>query len=355
MSGTIYDSTNDIPDRPHPNCKCWIDILEKESDEPITDPIESHRERIKEKKLKELELAKLLGDAKSLEQEIDEYIYRIDSRDKELERLEKSIDTNKLNHKDKQKISEVKENIDYAKYKGDKAKQDVTAFKTEISKTGGSIQEISKLMFEFEKLKDLTEKMITEAKLKILTLGIDFIGIKQHDASALWNISVDGPQYDNKYIKENGKICNTVGEINNYKLEKTVQEKIQKQMGVKESRGIIFHKESSLSKAIKNSDEIKKFVIDNKTTLIKSGKLENKSIGFKSGNLKNALHNVDIVDTHIDSNGNLHAKVLDTYDFNPNEKDWKVQTAREMQEKGKIQTYYTITEIVIPKNEWQNF
>ena len=49
--------------------------------------------------------------------------------------------------------------------------------------------------------------MITEAKLKIFTLGIDVIGsINQPDAVALWNISVDGLQYDNKYIKENGKI-----------------------------------------------------------------------------------------------------------------------------------------------------
>lgn len=29
MSGTIYDSANDIPDRPHPKCKCWIDIYQQ--------------------------------------------------------------------------------------------------------------------------------------------------------------------------------------------------------------------------------------------------------------------------------------------------------------------------------------
>lgn len=85
---------------------------------------------------------KLLGDAKSLEQEIDEYINRIDSQDKEIERLENSIDTNKLDPKDKQ------------------------------------------------------------------------------------NISVDGPQYDNKYIEENGKIYNTVGELNKYNLESTDSQRI---------------------------------------------------------------------------------------------------------------------------------
>ena len=66
MNGKIYQSANDIPDRPHPNCKCWIDVLEKEPDEPITDPIKNYQEQLKDKKIDELELAKLLGDVKSL-------------------------------------------------------------------------------------------------------------------------------------------------------------------------------------------------------------------------------------------------------------------------------------------------
>ena len=112
LDGTIYDSANDIPDRPHPNCKCHIEILEKESDEAVFDPIEAHRKVIKDRKRNELELAKLLGDAKSLEQEIDEYIRRINEQDREVEKLESTIDTSKLEPKDKQKLSDLKENID---------------------------------------------------------------------------------------------------------------------------------------------------------------------------------------------------------------------------------------------------
>ncbi|MBS4759325.1 MAG: hypothetical protein KHX03_01340 [Clostridium sp.] len=355
MNGKIYDSANDIPDRPHPNCKCHIEILEKDSDELISDPIEAHREKIKDKKRNELELAKMLGDAKSLEQEIDEYIKRVNEQDIEIERLENAIDTSKLDSKDKQKISDTKEKIEFAKYKGDKAKQEISILKGKITTTE-TIAEMSKIQYELQKLRQYTENMITEAKLKIFTLGIDVIGsINQADAAALWNISVDGLQYENKYIKENGKLYNTVGDLKNYRLEKTVQDKIQKQMGVSDSRGIVFHKNSSLSKAIQNSDELRKFITDNKNTLIKSGTLENKSISFNRGNLKNALHNVDVIETYVDSQGYLHTKILDTYDYNPNEKDWKVQTAREMQEKNKIQTYYTITEIVIPKNVWINY
>lgn len=353
LNGTIYDSANDIPDRLHPNCKCHIEILEKDTD--TTDPIEIRREKIKDRKRKELELAKLMGDLKSLEQEIDEYIKRLDEQDREVEKFESIIDAAKLEQKDRQKLSEVKEKIDYAKYKGGKAKKDISILKDKIATTE-TIEEISKVKYELQKLRQYTENLITEAKLKIFTLGIDVIGsINQHDAVALWNISVDGLQYDNKYIKENGKIYNTVSDLKDYKLEKTVQDKIQKQMGVSDSRGIVFDKDSSLSKAVQNSDELRKFITDNKNTLIKTGTLENKSISFNNGNLKNALHNVDVIETYIDTQGNLHTKILDTYDYNPNEKDWKVKIARELQEKNKIQTYYTITEIVLPKNVWINY
>lgn len=175
MNGTIYDSANDIPDRPHPNCKCWIDILEKEIEDTITDPIEIRREEYKDKKRNELELAKILGDARSLEQEIDEYIKRIDSQDKEIERLEKSIDTNKIDTKDQQKISDAKEKIDYAKYKGDKAKQDINNLKNDIASLQDKIQkrstdvnnqELRNLVDRLHYVKNVIEQYVVENMTK---------------------------------------------------------------------------------------------------------------------------------------------------------------------------------------------
>ena len=156
LSGTIYDSANDIPDRPHPNCKCHIEILEKESDEPISDPIEAHREKIKDRKRNELEIAKMLGDVKSLEQEIDEYIKRVNEQDSEIEKLENSVDISNLDSKDRQKISDAKEKLDYAKYKGDKVKQEVSNLKTEIENTRFSdniADALDKLYYRFQILK----------------------------------------------------------------------------------------------------------------------------------------------------------------------------------------------------------
>ena len=357
MDGKLFESADEIPDRPHPNCKCHIEILEKESDETNKDPIEAYREKLKERKRNELEMAKLLGDTKSLEEEIEEYIKQVNKQEKEINKFEDVIDINKLESKDRQKLKEVKEQINAAKHKADKSMQDILYIKNNMQHSNMTIEEISKLKFEFEKIKNYTENLITSTKSTIFTLGINVIGfLSQPDAAELWNISVDGLQTSNKYIKTQGKIYNTITDLKNDKLQNIIKNKIQKQMKVNDSRGIVFSNKSSLSVAIQNSLEFRDFIKSHKTALLKNGKIEDKTIQFTSGNLKNALHNVDIIDTYIDkSTGDLHTKILDTYDFNPNEKDWKVRTARELQEKGKIQTYYTITEIIVPKNIWINY
>jgi hypothetical protein len=92
-----------------------------------------------------------------------------------------------------------------------------------------------------------------------------------------------------------------------------------------------------------------------KNELIKNHQVEDTTIEFKSGNLYHALHFVDLMNIHIDEKDNLCLKILDTYDFNPNEKSILVQTARDLQEKGKLETFYTITEIKIPYDKWINY
>ena len=132
LNNTEYSSEKDIPDKPHPNCKCWIDVLEKEPKEPITDPIELYREKLKDRKRNELELAKLLGDVKSLEQEIDEYIRQTEEQENEIAKFEHEFDIETFEEKDKQKLSDLKEQLDFAQYKGQKVKTNIQNLKTKI-------------------------------------------------------------------------------------------------------------------------------------------------------------------------------------------------------------------------------
>ncbi len=355
MSGAVYDSANDIPDRPHPNCKCWIDILEKEMDETITDPIEIRREEYKDKKRNELELAKLLGDAKSLEQEIDEYINRIDGQDKEIERLENTIDTSQLEPKDKQKISEAKEKIDYAKYRGDKAKQDVTTLKIEISKTGGSIQEISKLEFELQKLRENLDNM---GKI-LMDKSIELAGIftSMQESAALWKLSTSKFKEGLDYIDKNGKIFDKMDDIKNDKVRDFVKKKVEEQLRTKESRGVVFYSDSSLANKIVDSNAMKKYIADNKSKFKPDSTHANTSLDFGLLNIDmyNALHKADIIDIKIEKDGTLTAKVIDTYDFNKNSQNPLVKAGGHYQENGKIENYYSITLIKIPQSVWSKY
>ena len=98
-------------------------------------------------------MSKLLGDAKSLEEEIDEYIRQINEQEKELNNLEEIIEIEDLEPKYGHKAKNVQERINYAKYKADKAKQEVNTLKIQIENTLYVQDKISGLKVELDKLR----------------------------------------------------------------------------------------------------------------------------------------------------------------------------------------------------------
>ena len=83
--------------------------------------------------------------------------------------------------------------------------------------------------------------------------------------------------------------------------------------------------------------------------------IENTSLSFEQGNLRSAYHYADIINVRLDSNDNLYALVVDTYDFNKFENDPLVKKGREYQNKGKLEPYYNIAVIKIPKKSWLSY
>lgn len=368
MNGTIYDSANDIPDRPHPNCKCWIDILEKEIEDTITDPIEIRREEYKDKKRNELELAKILGDARSLEQEIDEYIKRIDSQDKEIERLEKSIDTNKIDTKDQQKISDAKEKIDYAKYKGDKAKQDINNLKNDIASLQDKIQkrstdvnnqELRNLVDRLHYVKNVIEQYVVENMTKDQADKIaDIIQPLSRETSALWRLAsskFENNKANSDYITKNGYAYSKIEDLHNTDLQRDMKDRLKKETGKDDCKVLVLHNESSMAKAIERNNDFRDFLKENIKELEKSGYIQEKKITFKSGDLYNAMHGAKVKDIKIDSNGNITLRVEDLYNFEPNRPSVKGRLGEKYQNEGKIENYYVITKVQIPKSVWSKY
>lgn len=356
LNGKIYDFANDIPDRPHPNCKCHIEILEKESVEPISDPIDAYREKIKDKKRNELELAKMLGDAKSLEQEIDEYIKRVNEQDREIEKLENSIDTSKLDSKDRQKISDARDQMKYAEYRGNNLKQEVITLQCKIEKNDGNIKEISKLEFELIRLNQIKEDLTVKYTEKwIANIGGEIFALKYNTPEALALYKVGSPERNGnkEYVQKNGYMYNSVKELKNYNLEKDFSNRLKQEIGKNDAPILVLNPDSSLANAIVKTDEMQSFVINNIYSLKNGSTISNQTITFNSGDVYNALHGAVIRQANIDTQGNLNIQITDIWNFNKNRPSARGRLGEKYQENGELTNYGILILIKIPKEQWE--
>lgn len=192
----------------------------------------------------------------------------------------------------------------------------------------------------------------------IINAGMFFKPLTGYDASNMWNIS--SSKFDDKvvnnYMLQNGSVINSINEIKVPELKQVVQNKVFEQMGMKDSKGLIYHNDSNLSKEIANSKEFKNFITDNKNYLQKGGVIKKDSLKLNSTkNLYLSLNNVDILGTHVDKNGDIVSICFDTYDFNKNDPEWKVRIAYAAQYGKVIENFYNLIIIKIPKSQWEKY
>ena len=348
LDGKIYNTADEIPDKPHPNCKCWIDLIENQ--DAITDPIEEIRAEKREEESVKLELLKLDGDIKCLEDECDIG----------LERIEQDLQTLK-GYIEKTESKEITAFENINEY--DALKSDLLDGKKEI----GKIKD--KLNIEKEKLKNLENEntiaqavnevyevnakitdyshfvnnILTNIKLAVFSFCINVFGLAEHEAATLWNLALFRVPRKSKYITKNGTYYASIENLDNDNLKQYVYKNAKEQMNKEDSKGIIFKDSSKIATAIKNSKELKNKIKDYKEKLLKDRKIDNIDLEFHKGNLRHAFHFVKIINIHLDDSDNLNLTVFDTYDFNPKETNFLVKTAREFQEKDKIEPAYLVS------------
>jgi len=171
---------------------------------------------------------------------------------------------------------------------------------------------------------------------------------KTYDAKEMWKASSHDFNQSNDYISKNGNVVYSVSQLPSQELQQTVQAKLQEQLGTNDAMGVVFRADSSLSQAIANSREFQEHVRNNLPKLVQGETIKGASKYFESDkNLKLALGHADILYTTLTENGDLYALVLDTYDFNANDPDLKVQQARAAQEARLIRNYYILSIIFI--------
>ena len=117
--------------------------------------------------------------------------------------------------------------------------------------------------------------------------------------------------------------------------------------------GYFFKNYSEPSKRIANDKDFLEKIKSSKNEILSNKKV---SMGFPSygpntkSNLYYAFGKIDIRNGYIDKNGNLHVKVYDTYDFNPEEKNKPlVMAGKNKMLDGELKPFFTIHDIIIPK------
>lgn len=351
MNGAIYESANDIPDRPHPNCKCHIEIIEKETEESTSNPIESIREERAQRQRVIFETAEVLGHTKSLIEEIDEYLKQVDKESTQIRELEDIIQENPIETQDRELLFKLKESVEFKRYRGELLKKDAKKLQEDTVILEGKIEkvelpdftkipvmillaslELLKRTFSilWSRLEDILVS-ITSKEVADTLAKIHYKIFKQSEATNLYKVASPNLNYNQPYIKKNGTMYESVSDLHDTYLEKDIQKYLHDNTNQKDCKVLKLNENSSLSTAIQNSKEIEDFIKTNIVNL-RNGKIINEAkITFKEGDLCNALHGATFNNIQLHKNGDITMNARDFYNFEPNRTSFKGKLGYELQ------------------------
>ncbi len=392
MNGVIYDSANDIPDRPHPNCKCHIEIIEKESDETVTDPLEDYSKKRRDKEQTLLEIKEIYGKTSSLMEELDEYCNQVSEQERKIQEFESIFDINKFEEKDRLEFLKAKEDIDFKKFRGEKVKGELVKLQSEVNILEGGVEETNILSYIIGAFKiailvflttlDIIARTVIElttALIKVIPhlqknifvrLYIKYAADKygEHHAAKynmpesldLYKVGSESYDYNNEYVKKNGTMYESINDLHDYKLEKDIRSRIamEKDMDIKDCRVLKLRSDSSIAEKIKGSYAMKQFILDNIAELTQNGSVSQvKDITFNNDDwdMYSALHSAAAKNVYMDKAGNIHASIEDFWNFNPDRFSVKGMAGKFFQDVGKLSPYYIKIDVIVPKEVWQRY
>ncbi len=415
MEGRLFNSIEEFEAaRPHPHCKCSYEKipvnLEEEdknivetaftkaqeeknelTEEQISKPSEETEKLIEEQPLKPLEKAEEISATQNSE------IQENNKPDPDLEEYKKeqqTLRTAKLNEVElnSQLIKLEKDAIEqqeklesalislkmakeFVREKIAKLDKDMKLFIQELYDLTQKIEStINRIIHIKRSLKNFCElptqlkydKTLTleekEEKLKLLQTDLDTLiqasSIIFQEASSLWKLSTLKFNDNLDYIENNGKLLNSFIDIEEPSIRTAVKEKLESQGMSLKSRGVRFSYDSSLASAIIHSQTLKNFINNNKYKFKPNTMLPKDYLEFTKEadpDLYFGINKCTMINIYIDFNERFTAKIIDTYDFNNNENKVLVEQANTLQREGKIETYFIIVDIVIPKDIWENY
>ena len=191
-------------------------------------------------------------------------------------------------------------------------------------------------------------------KKKLIDIGMTLNNIHgtPNNAKEFWLASSHDFKNSKDYINQNGSLVYSISDLPTKEFQEIVRKKLEGQFNKSDTLGVILKPHSDISQLLAQSEEIITFLQKNVKPLL-NGEIVNSSSYFGSNkDLKYSLGHADIIYAHINKYGYLELIILDTYDFNKNDPDWKVQIARQVEDAGIIREYYTLILVEIDMYTW---
>lgn len=293
LHGNIYDK-EEVPKKPHPNCRCHVEEIS------VIDPeISAQYEYKEEIALLRVDAEKLLGDIQFAK------------------KLLKYANIISQNAETENKKRLLLQEADYLEGK-------INALIKELNSHAGfyDISYIKERHQEVSNLKQKTDYLVVKIKKEVVNDAVKVGEKLAPDAAALWKLSATKFEDGLDYIKQNGYLVSQVSSLKNPKLEKKVTEKLRSQKLNTKAKGIVFRSNSALAKSVTDSTVFKDFVKNNAVELALNDRVPDKSLSFNFKKILSetnnvlAIHNCDIVDIYLDNKNTIHAKIIDTVDYN---------------------------------------
>lgn len=403
LDGTKYSSTDEIPDRPHPNCKCYMDVEENKSgetednnydksskDSDRYDDIAVERDYTNLKNL----INETIGNVESIKDEIKEIINKLNneiikeevlSAKREIENIIFQLNTQDFELSDI--LSKLMDLINFKMYEmeekevitlvasikvtiisikiivgklSERSNKAVEEAKREWDKNKNNSLEDWVTIIKKKGIEALSEDKISELvgrnyNLIMYGLGKTIIGKNAAGMLDLAHPKMNNPNYVKDTIKLNNYNDKWISKYQEY-LRNKIEEQFKSYDNInpEEVDGYYFKSNSNPSQELAQTKVIKEFIKQNKQDIIDGILFKDKqtiSVVFPTGDWYYSIDRADIIDCYFDNNDDLHIILADTYDFNGGESKL-IEAAKKAMQRGELNGKFIIWDILIEKNDF---
>ena len=234
----------------------------------------------------------------------------------------------------------------------------------------GSVKELAKAVKE----NGLTKKVIQSGNTAIqkgmeFAIGKYYGGIMHStanlfagkDGAGMLDLAHGAKMNDRSYIKDTISLKNfddpKIASDKSYLKDKLSKQFKDYGFDINKIKGYYFKSDSEPCQRLAQNKDFQEMLKSHKKEILEKGRF---SDGFKkygdfdllqNNNFHNAIGKADFRNIYQDKLGNLHVKMYDTYDFNKGENNPLIKAGASQMEKGNLKPFFTIHDIIIPKNE----